>query len=38
MQNLTRFEFIFLELLRGLSNQQRADLIRIMEAFLQSVE
>lgn len=38
MQNLTQLERLFLELLRGLDEQQRQDLIRLMEAFLQSAE
>ncbi len=38
MQNLTQLERLFLELLRGLNEQQREDVIRIMEALLQSTE
>ncbi len=36
MQSLTEFELFFLDLLRGLNEQQLKDVIRIMEAFLLS--
>lgn len=38
MDNLTQLEAYVLDLMRRLSEQQRADVIRIMEAFLQSAE
>lgn len=38
MENLTQLERFFLELLRELNDQQRADILRIMEALQQSVE
>lgn len=38
MENLTQLERLFLELLRGLNDQQRADILRIMEALQQSAE
>lgn len=38
MENLTQLERFFLELLRGLNDQQRADILRIMEALQQSAE
>ncbi len=38
MENLTQLERLFLELLRGLDGQQRADILRIMEALQQSEE
>jgi hypothetical protein len=36
MENLTQLELIFLEILRGLSDQQREDVMRILEALQQS--
>lgn len=36
MEQHTPLECLFLELLRGLNEQQRKDVIRIMEAFLRS--
>lgn len=38
MQHLTDLECLFLQMLRELDQQQIEDLIRIMEAFLQSSE
>lgn len=38
MENLTQLERLFLELLRSLSDQQRGDVIRILEALQQSTE
>lgn len=38
MENLTQLERLFLELLRSLSDQQREDVIRILEALQQSTE
>lgn len=38
MENLTQFERDFINLLRRLDNQQRQDLMRIMEAFKQLPE
>ena len=36
MEQHTQLERLFLELLRGLNEQQQKDVIRIMEAFLRS--
>ncbi len=36
MKNLTELECLFLELLRELDDQRRKDILRIMEALLQS--
>ncbi len=38
MDNLTQLETYVLELWRELSEQQRADVLRIMEAFRRSAE
>lgn len=38
MENLTQLERLFLELLRSLNDQQREDVMRILEAFQQSTE
>ena len=38
MENLTQLEYLFLALLRELSKQQRADVLRIMEVFAQSAK
>lgn len=38
MQDLTELERIFLTLLREISEQQRMDVMRIMEALRQSTE
>jgi len=38
MENLTQLELYALELWRELSDQQRADVLRIMEAFRLSPE
>lgn len=38
METLTQLESLFLQLLRGLSEQQRQDVLRIMEAFEQSAK
>jgi hypothetical protein len=38
MENLTQLEYLFLELLRSLSDQQREDVMRILEILQQSVE
>lgn len=38
MENLTQLERIFLDLLRGLSDQQQEDVMRILEALRQSTE
>lgn len=36
MENLTPLEHLFLQLLAKLDDQQRQDVLRIMEAFVQS--
>ena len=36
MENLTPLEHLFLQLLAKLDEQQRQDLLRIMEAFVQT--
>jgi hypothetical protein len=38
MENLTLLEYRFLELLRSLNDQQREDVMRILEALRQSTE
>jgi hypothetical protein len=38
MENLTQLECLFLVLLRSLSDQQRADVMRILEVLQQSAE
>ena len=38
MENLTQLERIFLDLLRGLSDRQQEDVMRILEALRQSTE
>lgn len=38
METLTELEYLFLQLLRELSEQQRKDVLRIMEAFEQSAK
>ena len=38
MENLTPLEHLFLQLLAELDDQQRQDLLRIMEAFIQSLK
>lgn len=38
MENLTQLERLFLELLRSLNDQQREDVMRILEALQQSTE
>ncbi len=38
MESLTQLEHLFLELLRSLDDQQRRDVMKIMEAYLHSVE
>lgn len=38
MENLTQLERFFLELLRNLNDQQRGDVMRILEALQPSTE
>lgn len=38
MENLTQLEHLFLELLRSLNDQQREDVMRILEALQKSME
>lgn len=38
MENLTPMEHLFLQLLARLNDQQRSDVLRIMEAFVQLSE
>lgn len=38
MENLTPLEHLFLQLLAKLDDQQRQDVLRIMDAFVQSLK
>ena len=38
MEHLTEWECLFLKLIRELTEEQRQDILRIMQAFSQAVE
>lgn len=38
MEKLTQFERIFIEVLRSLSEEQRTDVLKIMEALRKSIK